>query len=192
MPSKLDRLIESIDPSRTLDDVSARVDEAINSFSVKRAVIEDWYEYVRFFAGFYQHVETTVLGLGPGAPDDRMFYWNRCSDLLKKSFGPDGQKAAFEMVSTGKEGGLYRVLKTVADLMAEGYAEREISARVYHYWGTLSAEQKLAAADEYLDKYGHILPSELTEGNAVWLKANLPEFLEKHPKMIRRLRRIGR
>ena len=192
MPSKLDRLIESIHPSRTLDDVSARVDEAINSFSVKRAVIEDWDEYVRFFADFCRHVEITVLRLGQGAPDDKMVYFSRCSDLLKKSFGPNGHKAAFEMVRTGKEGGLYRVLKTVADLMAEGYAEKEIAARIFQYWGRLSTDQKLAASDEYLAKYGHLLPSELTEGSAVRLKANFPKVLEEHPKMTRRMRRIGR
>jgi len=192
MTSKLDRLIESIDSSRNLDEVSARVDEAINSFSVKRAVIEDWDEYVKFFADFYRHVEITVLRLGQGAPDDKMVYFNRCSDLLKKPFGPNGHKAAFEMVRTGKEGGLYRVLKTVADLMAEGYAEREISARIFQYWGSLSDDQKLAAMDEYLAKYGHLLPSELTEGSAARLKFNFPKVLEEHPKMIRRLRRIGR
>jgi hypothetical protein len=192
MSTKLDELLEAIDPSRTFDEVSARVDQAVNTFATGRATIENWDEYESFLADFYRHVETAVLRIGPGAPDDREFYWTRCSNLLNKAFGPSGYKAAFEMVRTGKEGGLYRVLKTVADLMAEEYAQNEISARIDDYWNRLPVDEQLAAADEYLGKYRHLLPSELTEGSAARLRANFPKVLEEHPKMIRRMRRVGR
>ncbi len=192
MSKELDRLIESIDPSRTLDEVSARVDDAINSFRVKQAVIENWDAFVQFLADFCRHIEVTVLRLGHGAPDDRMFYWSRCREFLKRRFGPSGEKIAFEMVRTGKDGGLYRVLKTVAEIMGEEYADREISARVFTYWGKLSVDQKLAAAEAYLERYKHFLPSELTEGNGIRLKANFPEVLREHPKLIRQIRQVGR
>jgi len=192
MSKELDKFIESIDPSRNLDEVSARVDDAINSFPIKQAVIEDWDAFVQFFADFCRHIEATVLKLGPGAPNDRMFYWSRSRELLKRQFGPSGEKIAFEMVRTGKDGGLYRVLKTVAELMGEEYTDREISARVFVYWGKLSVDQKLAAAEAYLERYKHLLPSELTGGNGIRLKANFPEVLKEHPKLIRRMRQIGR
>jgi hypothetical protein len=192
MTRKLERLLESIDPSRTLDEVSARVDQAINSFSVRRAVIEDWNEYESFLAGFYRHIWTTVLRVGPGIPKSREFDWGQCTDLLNKAFGTSGYKAAFEMVRTGKEGGLYRVLKTIGDLMAEKYAKNEISARISHYWQSLSIDERLAAPDEYLQQYGHLLPQELTEGSAARIRANFPKVLEEHPGMLRRMRQIGR
>ena len=35
MTTRLDRLLESIDPSRTIDQVSADVDRAVNSFTMQ-------------------------------------------------------------------------------------------------------------------------------------------------------------
>jgi len=133
-----------------------------------------------------------VLRLRSDVPDNEGFYRALCSNLLDKAFGPSGSKAAFEMVRTGKEGGLYQVLKTVADLLAEKYAQNEVFARISHYWESLTLDEKLAAPDEYLSKYEHLLPPELTEGSAARLRANFPKVLEEHPKMIRQMRRIGR
>ena len=192
MTTNLDMLLESIDPSRTYDQVSARVDEAVNDFAMHRPIIEDWDEYENYLADFYRHIETVVLRMGSGVPDNREYYRGQCANLLNKAFGPSGFKAAFEMVRTGKEGGLYQVLKTVADLIAEKYAQNEIFARISHYWESLTLDEKLAAPDEYLSKYGYLLPPELTEGSAARLRANFPKVLEEHPKMIRQMRRIGR
>lgn len=192
MPTELDRLLESIDPSHTIDKVSADVDRAINTYTMDRAIIEDWDEYERLLADFFHHVETVVLRLGSGSHDDRELYWARCSNILKKKFGPSGHKVAFEMVGTGKEGGLFRILRTIAEQMIENYAQNEISARISDYLASLTVDEQLAAADEYVSKYGHLLPAQFTDGNAARLKAHFPEILKEHPKIISRMRRIGR
>ena len=192
MATKLELLLESIDPSRTLDKVAGDVDRAVNSFSRRKTVIGKWDEYVSFFAEFYSHIETVVLRLSAGGPNDREFSWGQCARLMDKAFGPSGYKASFELVRTGKEGGLYRVLKTVADLMTEKYAQNEISARISRYWDSLTLDEKLAVPDEYLRKYGYLLPAELIEGNAARIRAHFLKVLEEHPKMIQRMRQIGR
>lgn len=191
MPTKLDTLLESIDPSRNYDDVSTRVDHAINTFPMHRATIEDWEEYENFIADLYRHVEKTVLKLPQPRSEDNEYFFGLCIKFLNKAFGPSGFKAAFEIVRTGKEGGLYQVLKTVANLIGERYAENEIGGRISHYWESLTLDEQLAAPDEYLQKYGHLLPSELTEGSAARLRVNFPKVLEEYPKMIRRMRQIG-
>jgi len=76
--------------------------------------------------------------------------------------------------------------------MAKQFADTEIRATVRHYWDNLSVEEQLAAGEEYLKKYGYLLPSELTEANAVRIRANLPRVLHEHARMMQRLRRIGR
>jgi hypothetical protein len=192
MATKLKLLLESIDPSRTLDKVAGDVDRAVNSFSGRKAVVGNWDEYVSFFAEFYRHIETVVLRMSPGGPSDKDFSWGQCARLMDKAFGPSGYKAAFEIVRTGKEGGLYRVLKTIADLMAEKYAQNEISARISRYWDSLTLDEKLAAPEEYLRKYGYLLPEELIEGSAARIRAHFLKVLEEHPKMIQRMRQIGR
>ena len=192
MTTKLDRLLASIDPSRTLDQVSIDVDRAINTFAMGRATFEDWDEYEKFLADFCKHIEKTVLKMYTGVSGYQEIYWSRCLNILNKKFGPRGTKIAFEMVRTGKEGGLYRILKIIADEMAEDYAQKEISGRVWNYLGELTDEEQLAAADEYLRNYEHLLPSEFKGGNAVMLKANFPKVLKNHPSLIRRMRRVGR
>jgi len=192
MSTKLDRLLESIDPSRTLDRVSADVDRAVNSFTIRRTTIEDWNEYEKFLADFCQYVETTVLKIGTSVPEYQEFYWSRCVNIINNEFGPSGIKTAFEMVRTGKEGGLYRILKIIADQMAEKYAQNEISARISDYWNRLSIDEQIAATDEYLSKFGDLLPTEFTDGSAARLKVHFTKVLNEHPKMIRCMRQIGR
>ena len=191
MSTKLDKLLQSIDPSRVFDKVSADVDRAVNSFPMRRAKIEDWEEYQEFLAGFFRHIESVVLKLGSKAPHAKGFYWARCDNILEKEYGPNGFKIAFGMVKTGKDGGLYRIMKIIADQMTENYAQNEISARIIDYLEGLTFHEKLAAADEYLEKYGHLLPSDFTGANGARLKVHFSAVLNEHPKIIQRMRRIG-
>jgi hypothetical protein len=107
-------------------------------------------------------------------------------------YGENGEKAAFEMVRTRVEGGIYTVLKKLAKQMAKEYARNEIRLKAWHFWDSLSVDDQISATDEYLLKYGHLLPSQLTEGNAARIKANFPKVLGEHPKLIKRMRKIGR
>jgi hypothetical protein len=76
--------------------------------------------------------------------------------------------------------------------MIQEYAGNEIRVRISHYWHSLSVDEQLAATDEYLEKYGHLLPWELTEGSAARVKADFVKALAEHSKIIKRLRNIGR
>jgi len=193
MKTKLDQLLESIDPARTLDQVSARADKALNSFEFKSGIIEDWGEFRITLLEFYRHVENVILNIPSFRSSNPDFDWGRCCQLLMKEFGASGgEKAAFELVRTGVEGGLYSVLKAVARRMMAEYAGNEIAARIAFFWDSLSSEEKLALPDEYLNKYGHLLPYELTSGSAARIRVNFPKVLEEHPNIIRSLRDIGR
>ncbi|MBW1744312.1 MAG: hypothetical protein JRJ47_12930 [Deltaproteobacteria bacterium] len=111
---------------------------------------------------------------------------------MLKIYGFNGEKAAMEIARTGKEGGIYGILKRIAKQMIEKYAGNEIRAKISHYWHPLSTDEQLDATDEYLEKYGHLFPSELTEGTAVRIKAGFVKVLEQHPHLIMRLRKVGR
>lgn len=191
MPTKLEQLLADIDPSRTCDQTLARADDAINSFSGTSGKITDWNKFSQYMAGFTAHVEAKILQLHP-CPVGSDFYWSKCVQMLCLIYGPNGDKAAFEMTRTGKEGGLFSVLRTVALRMAEEYAENEIVARIADYWKKLTLDEQLCVTDEYLEKYGQLIPSELTEGSAARIRANFPKVLAQHPHIIRKTRRLGR
>ena len=192
MASKLDQVLGSIDPDKTVNQISARADTAINKFSMNKAVIKDWQAFRKKLAKFYCHVEGDVLGIGTDREVNFDMHWGRCCYLLMKKWGNNGEKAAFEMARTGKEGGFKRVLETIAQLMIQEYATNEISSKALSFWNNLSVDEKLAVVDEYLAKYGHLLPDELKESNAVRLKAQFHQVLIQHPNMMKRLQNIGR
>lgn len=192
MPTKLDRVLAGIDPDKTLELTAARVDAAMNSFPLGTAQIIDWQKFQACLADFLCHVEANVLRLSGSFGGDRDHYWSRCVQSLQGAYGSSGEKAAFEMARTCAEGGLYAVLKALATRIAEEYAQNEISARISQYGESLSLDEKLAAATEYLEKFGHLLPSEITEGSAARLRANFPKVLEKHPHLIKATRSVGR
>jgi hypothetical protein len=76
--------------------------------------------------------------------------------------------------------------------MVDGYAGNEIAARISNFWETLSTDEKVAVSREYLGKYGHLLPPELTSGSAARIRANFLKVLEEHPGIMKRLRNLGR
>lgn len=192
MTTRLERLLEEISPGRTLDVLSARVDAALNCFHMTQAKITRWEEFTDYLGRFRQHLDTVLLHLREPIDVPAAYHWQRCVPVLIDLFGRNGEKAAFEMARTGADGGLYAVLQAVARKVADQYATNEVSARVLDYWKSLDTEGKFAAMSEYLSKYGHLLPSELTEGSAARIRASFQRVLEEHPRVIRRLRRVGR
>ena len=98
----------------------------------------------------------------------------------------------YEKIITGKDGGLYKLLKDVAAMILEDRSGREISARVWRFWESLTNDEKLETVDEFLQKFGHMLPSEYTGGSGAYLKMNFPRVLEKYPQLLMEIRRAMR
>ena len=191
MKTKLDVLLDQIDPSRTLEVVGSRVNNAVNQFSVTAGAITDYNRFEQFLSNFVRHIENKVLRI-PGAIRSSSYDWAKCSNILRKEYGIDGHITAFEMSRSGIRGGLYEVLKKIAAHLANDYAQNEISARVSHFWNALSMQEKFSVIDEYAQKYGRLLPPDFTEGSAVLLKMNFTKVLAEHPRMIQRFRESGR
>ena len=163
MATKLERLLEDLDPRRVMEEVAARVDVAVNTFAAISARIVDWGSFKQCLIDFVAHVESKALNLpAPITPSCPDLAWGRCVRVLMSKYGSQGEKAAFEMARTGTQGGLYDVLNKVAWHISENLATNEIQARINTFWHGLSAAERHDAADEYLARYGHLLPSETT------------------------------
>jgi len=191
MRTDLDLLIESIDPARTLDVLSARADRALNTFCYGSGVITDWLAFQACLSRFFCHIENHLLNVTPPRDENFDMDWGRSFRALRAIYGSEGEQAAFEMARTGAEGGLYAVLKAVARYQADWYAGNEISARASAYVNSLSAQDRIEAVREYIRKHGHLLPSEMTEGNAARIALHFYQTLCEHPRLLRRLHRVG-
>ena len=192
MQTKLDKLLDFISHKNTIVDTFNRANEALNTFRINTAQIEEWDQFQCFMADFLRHLDSYILRLSSPINGHFEHYWGQCSHALRRIYGSSGEKAAFEMARTGNESGLYGVLKAVAMHIAEEYSKREISAKVASYWESLSVNEQFDACSEYISKYGHLIPSEITEGSAARIKANFCKVLEEHPRMLLRLQNVGR
>lgn len=191
MATRLDRFLESIDPSKTLDVVAARADEALNSFPMDAGALEGS-EFMECVGRFVCHLDNHLLCLNPPRSYDPQAHWGQGCRLLEAEYGHDAILNANDLARTGVDGGLLGILRALARRRADEYASNEVAARVSAFWGGLTVEGQLSVADEYLAKYAHLLPRERTESGGIRTKIGFHKTLEQHPHMIQRLQRVGR
>ncbi len=192
MIKKLNEFLESIDPERILEKDSARVYDALVHFPMPAKAITQWMEYENFMARLYCHLECAFLGIYPARAVNHGFDWGRCQNLLIRIYGHDGWKSSFDMTRTGMEGGLGAVVNAVAQHLITQYSNNGIESRVLEFWNSLSTDDKISTAKEYIEKFRHFIPPELTESGAVRIIAEFPRVLAAHPYMLLKLRKIGR
>lgn len=183
-----EELLVSIGPDRTFNEMARRIDEALNLLPYAHAVLATWGEFVETMEAFHCFVENVALRLNPPRDVYPQEDWGHCATILIQLYGPNGEKAAMDMARTGKEGGLYAVMRAVGRRMGEEYAQAEIRVRVSLFWNALTADEQHAAASEYVERWGRLLPPELTEVSAARLRDNFPAVLRAHPRILNEMR----
>ena len=191
MQTELDKLLATISPQKTIIETYNRANEAVNTFHTS-ARIDKWNDFRYCVARLLQRLDVCILRLSRPADSSLDHYMAWFPNILIRVYGPSGEKTAFEMARTGNEGGLYSVLKAVAMRRADEYSQNEIVARVADYLANLSVDEQHGACSEYISKYGYLLPSEITEGNAIRIRANFSKVLEKHPRFLMKFQGVGR
>lgn len=192
MSMTLGQLLNSIHPARTRETFYRHADEAIAGFRVVSNIITDAIQYREILCRFVQHVDHH-LGLVPvevAMPKDLL--WQRACSLLKDEYGPHGDVASFEIQRAGTEGGLYAVLRKLAIEAARQKTEEDVSLRIDAFCQRLSADEYLAAGEEYMRKQGHLLPAEMSTGSSTRARLNLAGLLKQHHEMLVSLSRLGR
>ena len=190
MATKLDAFLDKISPENTIEKTEKAADKALNSFQIRDARIESWEEFKHVMADFYCLTECHILGFKKIRSSNLYMDWGRCSNLLCKKYGMRGDRAAFNMSRTGVEGGLYGVLKFVAETLANQFADNWVQCRISAFWENLSHDERMSVPIEYLEKFRHILPPEILEQNPYLFVANFYRFLEHHPQMRKNLKNI--
>jgi hypothetical protein len=116
-------------------------------------------------------------------------------DLLPtahKGIRREREKPAFEIAQTGTEQGIYGVLKTIVRRTIDDYAVKEIAARISNFWNSLSTDEKLALSQEYLDKYGHLLPLRTYQRKHGKTPCQFPQSPRRTPQYDEEAENIGR
>jgi hypothetical protein len=188
--TKLEILLKKIDPSKTIQPISKNMDRSINTFKIEKAAVNTRDEFETCLANFICH--TDKLSMSRKMEVKKKFDYPRCLQFLIEEYGPNGENIAFELAQTGVDGGFYAVLKTIAARLANHYARNLIRYEVHEYCKNMTVDELIAAAKEYREKYGHLIPAKFREGSPAYLASQLQKILKEHPGMIQRMRRVGR
>ena len=190
MSNDLDVFVKSI-LLYPVDRCRRSADGALASLPSPASRILDWNAFQDRMILIHATVEQHLLGLKEPVTAQADQAWGRCLSVLSRAFGQNGAKVAFELIRTSKAGGIGAVERTIAHHLADDMATTHIRMGAHSLWGSLSAQRKNAVVDEFLQKYGAYLPSELTEGGAWRIRADFPAILEHFADMLQRLSQIG-
>jgi hypothetical protein len=188
--TKLEILLKKIDPEKTIQPIFQDMDRSINTLKLEKAAVNTREEFETCLANFIYHSDK--YSLGRKMQVNKEFDYHRCKQFLIDEYGPNGVNIAFEIAQTGVDGGLYAVLKAIAARLANYFARNVIRYEVHEYCKNMTVDERMAAAKEYREKYGHIIPAKFTENGIGYLTALLPQILEEHPAMLQRMKRVGR
>lgn len=188
MGTNLDEFLETISPEQTYDAIFQLRDRALNTFHHTKPSVDDWDEFKTVMEQFHTHLTNHLHDLKNPLEVHPTINWGQAIHNLNAIYGHDGHKEAFLRAHTGRNGGLYGVLKEFATHMAEKIANNLVHVRVTEFWGQILTENKYDIPIEYGQKWHHILPPDLTEDNYMRLRINFPHALAQHPRLLMTLR----
>lgn len=192
--SEFNAMINKLDPSRNIEIAGRLADQALDSYDCDKAQIISREEFEDRITIFYHRLNTYLYRTSP--IDEGDLDWRLKTDVfkaLREMYGEYGFDIAFNRSKTGLDGGFYRVLKDMAFHIAEEAHSTVIRSVVATFMQSVfPAEERQAAAREYVRRFGHLLPPNLVNDNGFTISLNLEEFLLGHPKLIKRMRDAGR
>jgi len=178
MATKLERLLEQIDPKNTIDDIEKKINHSVATYHYPKNSVDSWEECEPCLTKMFQHLHKSVYKVS----DE--FAYDQAMQFLEKEYGHF--QAVFEIMLSSAEGGINTILHNLARLIVEHYSRRHVENLVTDYWNSLSVDEKLAAPAEYLNLYSDILPQESRYN--IRLKALFDQVLKEHPFMLKKIR----
>ena len=190
LSAELDALLERISPQRIGEECDLRIGAAVDEFlHGQPALITQWAVFRECITKFYRFLDNRMRQLPKDFTMSDELDFGCAFRVLQRKFGDNGEKAAFTMAKTGVEGGIRFVIQAMADVMTQDYEENAIKAHIGVWWQELSPDEWLEVTRDYVKRYGHLWPKEMTEGTGVRLYLNFPKTLLQHALLLRQLRR---
>ena len=178
MATKLERLLEKIDPKNTIDKIERSLNHAVSTYRRDKNTVDSWDECKPCLVKMFQHLHSNLFKFPKELEFDQALY------QLEKEYG--NYQTVFEIMQSGAEGGVNTILRTLARLMAEQYSRHQIELYVTDYWNSLSVDEKMAASDEYLKIYKDILPGDSLD--YIRLQPFFDQALQEHPFILKKIR----
>ena len=192
MKSRLEYFLEGVHPSRTIQEISRRADEAVNSFLIEYDLYDRGISFQTFMTEYLRYLQKNILNI-PSTPDnDSIYCWGMCLNIFKRLYKNGAEKTAYDIFRSNTEGGRRKLLNDFAVKVGEHYANNEIAMKAEFFWNNLTHEEKFEVVKEYIEKYHHLIPFELRDGFPGRVYDNFTKILIKHAFSMDRLNKSFR
>ena len=190
--TRLERYMQQLAPAVSIDPVHRRVDEALRTLPASvGGAVRNYLAFADRSVLLWWHIEPYLLDIANFPRREASDAWYQCRLVYRAIYGSEGDKAGYEIVANNVEGGWRKVAHAFAHKMADDFIEQQVGMSASAWWSLLSTPDRHAAADEFLLKWGYLLPGELTEHSAARVRAYLPEYLKRVPEMFQKLQQIS-
>jgi hypothetical protein len=190
--TRLERFMKQLEPAVSIDPVHRRVDEALRTLPVPaRSAVRNYLAFEDRSVLLWWHIEPYLRDIADFPQRNTSDALHQCRIIYRALFGSEGETAAYEMVHNNVEGGWRKLVHAFAHKMADDFIDEQLALSTDQFWNLLSTPGKHAAADEFILKWGFLLPGELTENSAARIRTYLPEYLKRIPEALQRLQQIS-
>ena len=185
--TKLQRVLDDIDPSKTIDPIERKINQALSNFKIQSNTVKSMDEAEALLARFVQAARNAAVGAPADAFADDGINYTQAIHYLSKEYPDQTEYAVRDIMLTGAEGGISQILRAIARAMAEEIALNGIKYDVEEFWNSLSVQEQIKMPDLYIELCGHMLPEHI-KGPGRYHLAAFWNVLEQHPGMVKRYR----
>lgn len=188
--TKLDQLLARITPERMLDPQLAKLDAAINAVTFTADDIQDHKTLYQYLGHF---IWTVILGPAHPAirsPREDGLDMAGQANTVESLYGRGWESLLLEIIQTGIEGGLHRVLRRIGTAVADQFADNAAAREVQRFWASLSTAEQVEIPTEYFRKFRHLLTSVISSPNDRRMVGGITTILSQHPRNLRALGRL--
>ncbi|MFC1607952.1 hypothetical protein ACFL47_08280 [Candidatus Latescibacterota bacterium] len=178
--NKLEMFLKTIDPSVTIDPIERRYNEALNRFRTPENTVGSVQECIDLLSEFVRVVMKAPASMGT-------IGYSQAISHLQKEFPGQTERTVRDIMMSGAEGGVYRILKSIVSAMSEEHAKNKITSLATDFWKSLTVEEQVKMPDTYINLCGHMLPAEV-KGRGKYHLAAFWNVLIEHPGMVKRYR----
>jgi len=193
MAKTLHQLLNRIDPERSINYIERRVHRALASFHVPFHRIRS-HRQLRLLLAYFEYRLTHWPDADPKQfPMEEASKWYATVyQRMRARYGEMPETTVMHIAQTGVEGGIYGVLKKIADHYIYEQSRKDVKEAVDEFWRAQSLGQKRDAISQYWRRYRRtLLPGDIRSPDDWRLKGNFPSVLRKHPNLVRNRRRIA-
>jgi len=188
MKTRLDDLLETIHPSRTYDFYRRKIDDAVRTFPFESFSVDKAASCEHFITNFFACVNGSIMD---GSFSESAYMAMAMFRIVfQPRYGEYPELPIYERLIHGHEGGMNGFVQEAVDALVEHFAFIPIANRVDEFIESLSDDELSVTAEEYLSKYGQLLPAEITSQGAYRFTPFLTKFLKEHPKLLLKLRSV--